>query len=418
MCKPIYKTAFIVSLYVLLSSVASVHDVDARYGRLHLESIDSEALKNNLIGDSSVRPFWVYLPPNYETTNKRYPVIYVLHGFGGNAQSLTAKVKGAMDAMLFNGQIEEMIAVFVDGSNRFGGSQYLSSPTIGDYETYIVSELVGRVDTLFRTIPDRNSRGITGFSMGAYGSMHLALKYPEVFSVVVAQAGTYDFNDEWVQLFTATAGKLVALVNIFRLSEEQAWREFDKLSLPIRNGIAYLAAVASNADKPPFYLDLPYQVESVFPPRFKRVESVWQRIIENDIIHELDRARHRPIQLNAIKLVHGDKDEKAFIRQAESLVDAMTEHGIAPEYEPHTLGHTFIAEKSLQFLSDHLSTHPLAPWDVNNDGVVNILDLTLVSASFGEEITTPPTANPDVNGDGIVNVLDLVLVASHFGEAI
>lgn len=418
MFKPIYRCPLIVSLCVLLIPVASIRAFEFQQGTLQRESIDSEALKNNLIGDSSVRPFWVYLPPNYETTNKRYPVIYVLHGFEGNARSLTTKVKGALDAMLFNRQIEEMIAVFVDGSNRFGGSQYLSSPTIGDYETYIVSELVGRVDTLFRTIPDRNSRGITGFSMGAYGSMRLALKYPEVFSVVVAQAGTYDFNDEWVQLFAETAGKLVTLANLFRLSEERAWSQFNELPLPIRNGIAYLAAVASNPDNPPFYLDLPYEIESFFPLRFKRVESVWQRIIESDIIHELDRARNRSIQLNAIKLVHGNKDEKAFIRQAEALVVAMTERGFAHEYEPHILGHTFIAEKSLQFLSDYLSTHPPAPWDVNNDGVVNILDLVLVSSSFGEEITTPPAANPDVNGDGIVNVLDLVLVANHFGATI
>ena len=418
MFNPIYKPSLIVGLCALLISLASVLDVDAQRSRLLMQPINSEALKNNLIGDSAMRFFWVYLPPSYETSDRRYPVIYVLHGFGGDARELTTKVKGAMDAMIFNGQVEDMIAVFVDGSNRFGGSQYLSSPTIGDYETYVVSELVGLVDTLFRTIPDRNSRGITGFSMGAYGSMHLALKYPEVFSVVVAQAGTYDFSDEWVQLFTETAGRLFALVNVFKFPEERAWEEYNKLPLPIQNGIAYLAAVASNPDKPPFYLDLPYEVVSILPLRFERVEAVWQRIVENDIIHELDRARNRPIKLNGIKLVHGNRDETAFIRQAEALAAAMTDRGIAHEYEPHNLGHTFIAEKSLQFLSDHLATHIPAPWDVNSDGVVDILDLVLVSGSFGEEITTPAAKNPDINGDGIVDILDLVLVASHFGEEI
>ncbi|MDE0399993.1 MAG: dockerin type I domain-containing protein [Candidatus Poribacteria bacterium] len=49
------------------------------------------------------------------------------------------------------------------------------------------------------------------------------------------------------------------------------------------------------------------------------------------------------------------------------------------------------------------------PWDVNNDGVVNILDLTLVASRFGEN-------SPDLNGDGIVNILDLTLVAQHLGE--
>ena len=54
--------------------------------------------------------------------------------------------------------------------------------------------------------------------------------------------------------------------------------------------------------------------------------------------------------------------------------------------------------------------------DVNTDGVVNILDLTLIATHFGETLTTDQTPNPDVNGDGVVNILDLTLVASYFGK--
>ena len=54
--------------------------------------------------------------------------------------------------------------------------------------------------------------------------------------------------------------------------------------------------------------------------------------------------------------------------------------------------------------------------DVNTDGVVNILDLTLIATYFGEMPTTDQVPNPDVNGDGVVNILDLTLVASHFGK--
>ena len=54
--------------------------------------------------------------------------------------------------------------------------------------------------------------------------------------------------------------------------------------------------------------------------------------------------------------------------------------------------------------------------DVNADGVVNILDLTLIAAHFDEIPTADQTSNPDVNGDGTVNILDLTLVASHFGK--
>ena len=414
MFKPLARCLF---FGIVLWLLFPLHIAFAQQSSLRLWRITSDALKNNLIGDTETRPFWVYLPPNYETNKRRYPVIYVLHGFGGDAKSLTGKVRSAMDRMIRNGDIEEMIAIFVDGSNKFGGSQYLSSSTIGDYETYVVRELVDFVDSRLRTISHRNSRGITGFSMGGYGSMHLALKYPDVFSVVVAQAGTYNFGDEWIQLFTEVAGRVIALVDLLNLfPEDRVWKEFAKLSLPMRNGIAYLAAVAPNPANPPFYLDSPYEVVSILPLRFRRVERVWKLITENDIIHELDRSLSQPVRLNGIKLVHGNQDETAFIRQARALDGAMTARGMAHEYDEHNGGHTFIAEKSLQFLSDYLAHAIPSPWDVNSDGLVNILDLVAVGARFGERIITSPAENPDVNRDGVVNILDLVLVANHFGQ--
>ena len=70
----------------------------------------------------------------------------------------------------------------------------------------------------------------------------------------------------------------------------------------------------------------------------------------------------------------------------------------------------------MQFLSDYLAHAIPSPWDVNSDGLVNILDLVAVGARFGERIITSPAENPDVNRDGVVNILDLVLVANHFGQ--
>ena len=92
-----------------------------------------------------------------------------------------------------------MIFIFPDASNQLKGSMYLSSPTIGDYETYITQELVELVDATYRTIPNRNSRGITGCSMGGDGSIYLALKYPGVFSAAAPASATYDWarNPIW-----------------------------------------------------------------------------------------------------------------------------------------------------------------------------------------------------------------------------
>ena len=373
-------------------------------------------LTENLIGEDGRKVIRVYLPPSYDFTEKRYPVIYVLHGFGGSSNSLTRKMKSALDRMILSEEIQEAIAVFVDGSNRFGGSQYLSSPTIGDYETYVRRDLVNFIDRQYRTIPHRDSRGITGFSMGAYGAMHLSLKYPEVFGVVVAQASTYNFDDDLVKSFTEKGGVVITLMEpLKQLSGDEFWNALNelansdtlrKVSLPFRNGLAYLAAVASNPDKPPCYLDVPYRLRTGFPP-WERVEEVWERIVENDIIHELDRYLNRlkqnpqrPVRLNGIKLVHGTEDQIALLRQAQALDQKLTELGIDHEFVKHGGGHTFIAEESLQFMAKHLAFGP-APTTPDGSGTASVSPYAVPAYSRGNELVITYTAEGMMRGGAL-----------------
>ena len=370
-------------------------------------------LTENLIGEDGKKVIRVYLPPSYDFTEKRYPVIYVLHGFNGTSNSLTRKMRSAMDRMILSEQIQEAIAVFVDGSNRFGGSQYLSSPTIGDYETYIRRDLVNFIDRQYRTIPHRDSRGITGFSMGAYGSMHLSLKYPEVFSVVVAQAGTYKFDDDLITSFTEKGGVVITLMEpLKQKSGDEFWDALNaladsetlkRISLPFRNGLAYLAGVASNPDKPPCYLDLPYRLKAGVPP-WERDEAVWEKIVENDIIHELDRYFNRlrqdperPVRLNGVKLVHGLEDDTASPRQAEALDQKLRELGIDHEFVTHGGGHTFIAEESLQFMAKHLAFEP-PPATPDGSGTATVSPYAVAAHSSGNEIIITYTPEGMIHG--------------------
>ena len=158
-------------LFVLIVSSPSL----AQKGTVELGTITTPAL------GGVTKNFRVYLPPSYTTSEKAYPSFYVLHGYDRNEGELTG-IAHTMDRMIQDGEIGEMIAVFVDGDEGW---------YIGEYEPYIIRDLLQYVDAHYRTIPDRNSRGVTGYSMGGYGSIHLALKYPEVFSVAVPQAGAY-----------------------------------------------------------------------------------------------------------------------------------------------------------------------------------------------------------------------------------
>jgi enterochelin esterase-like enzyme len=158
----------------------------------------SQALKGNLVGDPDTRFVRIYLPPGYESSTDRYPVVFGLHGYLEDPTWLHGMGR-ALNDLLTEGKAKEMILVMPDGGNLFGGSFYLNSPVTGDYETYIVEDLVRFIDSNYRTIPTRSSRGIAGCSMGANGALHLALTYPEVFSVAAGASGGYAYEDynEW-----------------------------------------------------------------------------------------------------------------------------------------------------------------------------------------------------------------------------
>lgn len=130
----------------------------------------------------------IYLPPDYESSGKRYPVIYWLHGAGGN-ESSTLWVAEEYQKAIAAGLTEPAILVFPNGGRR---TEYRDwKPQNVMPETMIIRELIPHIDATFRTIATPAGRSLEGMSMGANGALKLAFKYPELFHSVVAYAGSY-----------------------------------------------------------------------------------------------------------------------------------------------------------------------------------------------------------------------------------
>ena len=131
--------------------------------------------------------FCLYLPPSYaQAPARRYPVIYHLHGAGGNeARNLhNAEV---LHAGVLEGRWPEMILVFPNGGRATmyqdsGDGRFLA-------ETTFIKELIPHIDANWRTIADRSGRCIEGFSMGGRGSTHLVMRHPRLFCSLFNQAG-------------------------------------------------------------------------------------------------------------------------------------------------------------------------------------------------------------------------------------
>lgn len=309
--------------------------------RIEQGQIFSSALTNNLLGDSGTRPFSVYLPPSYDSTQRRYAVVYALHGYGGSHRDMEV-LQPVLDSMTAAGTIDEMIMVFVCGTNRLWGCQYLSSPVIGDYETYITKDLVAYIDAHYRTLPTRNSRGITGVSMGGWGAMHLALKFPNIFSVVVADDGYYDAVGDvaqyvWRQLAQNPPTNL---------------DQFDGLTFPRNWAQSLLAGLLPNLQRPQLFTDYPYELSN---GELVAVEALLQRLQDADVFHgDLGRYLKQPVRLNAIKVVHGTNDTVVPITEARAFTNALTSAGLHFTYDEHPGGHAYVPELSLPFLSANL----------------------------------------------------------------
>ncbi|MEO8132113.1 MAG: alpha/beta hydrolase-fold protein, partial [Bryobacteraceae bacterium] len=167
-------------------------------GSVQKITVHGKSLEGNLEGDSPDRDVFVYLPPSYAANpNRRYPVVYFLHGYGVKAETYwnLMTVPDAADATIADGSAREMILVHPDAFTVYSGSMFSNSLTTGDWEGYISSDLVGYIDSHYRTIADRTARGLAGHSMGGYGTMRIGMKHSEVFSALYAMSSCCLMNN-------------------------------------------------------------------------------------------------------------------------------------------------------------------------------------------------------------------------------
>ncbi len=130
----------------------------------------------------------IVLPDSYEASDAKFPVIYLLHGFGGN-QNMWIDMRPDLTEVANKLQL---IFVMPDGST----SWYWDCPAKPEfkYETYVAKELVAFVDKNYKTKASAKGRAITGLSMGGHGAIWLAMNHPEVFGACGSQSGGVDIK--------------------------------------------------------------------------------------------------------------------------------------------------------------------------------------------------------------------------------
>jgi enterochelin esterase family protein len=320
-------------------------------GRVVVEEFECEALRGNPLGDPHRRPIPVYLPPGYEGRDRRYPVIYWIHGWGGTGMRETNLISPwipslpeLVDRVIRDGA-PPAIMVMADLFTAYGHSQGINSSATGRYED-AVKELVAHVDGRYRTLPSRDHRGLDGKSSGGYAALVLAMRNPEVFGAAASHSGDMYFEAAYkVDFWRAadTIRKHGGLDGYLR-----AWREAPKkteeLTRPMVTVVCMAMAYSPNPGRVHGF-DLPFDAETG-----ELDETVWARWLAWDPVFMAERHAESLRSLRLLYVECGSRDQYNLHHGARILRRRLERLGIRHEYAEFDDDHTAVNYRYVESL--------------------------------------------------------------------
>jgi S-formylglutathione hydrolase FrmB len=286
--------------------------------------IHGAALEGNLEGNAVDRDAFVFLPPDYASQrNKRYPVVYALHGYSIGAEQWTREihVPQTIEGAFAQGA-QDMIVVLPDSKTVHNGSMYSSSVTTGDFEQYVARDVVAYIDAHYRTIPKRSSRGLVGHSMGGYGASRIGMKHSDVFGSLYIMSPC---------CMTARGAGPANPESEKALESVKTPADSAKLPFGLRAQLASAAAWSPDPKNPPLYLDLATKNGAVD-------QEVLAKWAANAPLAFIDQYIGNLRQYKAIAIDVGDQDGLKV--GAGKLHEILDNYGIANSFEIYKGTHT------------------------------------------------------------------------------
>jgi len=282
--------------------------------------VHAASMEGNLEKEPVDRDVIVTLPPSYgKDRNRRYPVLYFLHGFALTGQGFFdfMHLPETEDAAAKAGM--EFIIVVPDSDTKLGGTMYSNSPTIGDTQAYIAKDLVKYIDSHYRTIAKRSARGLVGHSMGGYGVWRIAMRFP----------------DEWGAIYAMSACCMSPRTTTVEAAQKLAAIPYDKAptgGFGDRASLASLAGWSSDPKNPPYYMDF-----GVTPDGKLDTLTVAKWAVNSP----LAMASNNLEALKSFKAVASDGgDEDGLTKDATIMHDQLDLYGVKNSFEVYKGNHT------------------------------------------------------------------------------
>jgi S-formylglutathione hydrolase FrmB len=323
-----------------------VHNFERPRGRVEEIVIESEALRGNGLGDPSARVVAVYLPEGYDQTDADYPLLVDLAAFTGSGLKRLAwtafgeSVPQRVDRLIARGAMGPVVLAFPDAFTSLGGNQYVDSPILGRWETFVADELVPAIEARFRVRRDPSQRAVYGKSSGGYGAMVQGMRHAERWGAIASHSA--DMGFEWVYLrdFPSVLDALAREGG----DVERFVRSFAESPKVRGDQLHVLMALAMAATYAPD-LEAPLGVRLPVDPHTCELDPrSWARWLEHDPVRMVDDPgnRERLASLRGVFFDCGRRDQYRLHYGARALSRKLTAHGIAHVYEEFDDDHSSI----------------------------------------------------------------------------
>lgn len=305
----------------------------------------------------------VYFPPGYdENPDLYYPVIYYLHAWFGD-QNTMGEMLSWTQSLINNGTIEPVIMVGADNSpDPFDGSMYTNSILWGNYEDYMINDLISWIESSFRAVPSRNYRALLGHSMGGYGAFRYGTLHKDKFRVLAATASAIlNLTDSYLEYSRQ------------KIMEQNQpgppfFYDYDSTGSTTKGLFLFCGAFSPNLNTPQTYINPPV-VEFAMNENGNWIDTIAAKMKNNSIDHFI----HQLSQSDSVGILFGcGSADEAIYPPHIAFKDTLDLLGLPYEFYDHDGGHIMpsgFKERALIFI-DSLIMGPLTginKWYNQND---------------------------------------------------
>lgn len=313
--------------------------------------VESEVLKKNPLRDPHIRRNPVVIPQTQSPT-EGWPVIFVLAGFAGNGakyfsdKGFQTNAVQDLDSAMKKGEAPKAVYVFVDAWTSWGGSQFINSSGTGNYQDYLVQELVPAVKESFPVDQTYGRWCVFGGSSGGYGALHLSSQFPEIFPWAVAIAPDCFFEASLLPEIYKSVPIIEKVGGVGAVLEELKEGKFlnRRDSFTVLNAIAMTLCYSPAVNKDG--LEFPIDRSTGL-----RDQQVWEKWMQKDPIFFLPERKDNLKKLAGLYLDVGTRDQFHLQYGARQIKELLKKLKVNIHYSEFDGTHSEIGERRVDAYS-------------------------------------------------------------------